>query len=563
MGLHDGTFNIKIKGDRVALKGKAKTYDYSIADILAAQRGTSDYGSKQNWYDSMARGEQGYLDKFGSKYPTSGMSMDDWYNKYFGVMNVKDSKAKPYAIISLMGGNGAADNAANAESAVKGQELRDAQSGTLRKVTKFVVPAAIAAGATFLGGAALAPAMAGAGAGAGAAASGAAGTGAAAGTTTGLSSGALSLGGIGASGGTLSAASGAGGLGSSFLGGLGTFAKDAAINGAVRGGIGGFASTGDLSGAIKGAGLGGLTGGYGGAASNALGLSGAGAAAFQKGITGASGSLANGDIKGAAMAGGLSAAGGYVGAGGKVPGLGSWIGASLDQTTGSAGMQGATQQGTGILGTLSKAANTVQRGVGMLSGNGGGNFGLGSALKLGSGLYSGYSNNKAMDEIEEQLLAGQGRAEDALNPYNKAGLGATNQLAASLAAGYQPGDLTQDPGYQFRLQEGQKSLERSLGARGMQNSGAAMKAAQEYGQGLADQTYNDGYSRWLQQNQQLAGLSGQGQEAASSLGNIYQTAGLTRANATNAKAENRNKTIADILAQFQGGGLGGLGSLFN
>ena len=46
---------------------------------------------------------------------------------------------------------------------------------------------------------------------------------------------------------------------------------------------------------------------------------------------------------------------------------------------------------------------------------------------------------------------------------------------------------TNNPAYQFQLKQGQQALDRSSAARGMGYSGAQMKAAQEYGQGLASQ----------------------------------------------------------------------------
>ena len=48
-------------------------------------------------------------------------------------------------------------------------------------------------------------------------------------------------------------------------------------------------------------------------------------------------------------------------------------------------------------------------------------------------------------------------------------------------------DFQADPGYAFRLSEGQKALERQAAARGGLISGAALKAAQRYGQDAASQ----------------------------------------------------------------------------
>jgi hypothetical protein len=54
-----------------------------------------------------------------------------------------------------------------------------------------------------------------------------------------------------------------------------------------------------------------------------------------------------------------------------------------------------------------------------------------------------------------------------------------------------------DPGYQFRMQEGQKAIEGSAAARGTQLSGATMKALAKYGQNLASDEYGKAYDRFV------------------------------------------------------------------
>ncbi len=59
-------------------------------------------------------------------------------------------------------------------------------------------------------------------------------------------------------------------------------------------------------------------------------------------------------------------------------------------------------------------------------------------------------------------------------------------------------DFMNDPGYQFRLAEGQKALERSAAAKGTATGGAALKAATRYGQDYASNEYGNVYNRALQ-----------------------------------------------------------------
>ena len=95
------------------------------------------------------------------------------------------------------------------------------------------------------------------------------------------------------------------------------------------------------------------------------------------------------------------------------------------------------------------------------------------------------------------------------------------------------GDFQQDPGYAFRLSEGQKALDRQAAARGGLISGGALKAATRYGQDMGSQEYQNAYNRALtgyntgvaSENQlynRQAGLAGIGQTAANFIGNAGQ-----------------------------------------
>ncbi len=103
---------------------------------------------------------------------------------------------------------------------------------------------------------------------------------------------------------------------------------------------------------------------------------------------------------------------------------------------------------------------------------------------------------------------------------------------------------TTNPAYQFQLKQGQQALDRSAAARGMGYSGAQMKAAQEYGQGLASQQYDKEYNRasgeFGDYFNRLAGLAQGGQQAAGSMsqagGQYAQNAGNTFANLSNAQS---------------------------
>ena len=84
-------------------------------------------------------------------------------------------------------------------------------------------------------------------------------------------------------------------------------------------------------------------------------------------------------------------------------------------------------------------------------------------------------------------------------------------------------DYQADPGYAFRLSEGMKALQNQQAARGGLYSGAALKAAEGYGQDLASQEYQNAYQRYQQnranQLNALSGIMGAGQQAAGVAGN--------------------------------------------
>ncbi len=124
-----------------------------------------------------------------------------------------------------------------------------------------------------------------------------------------------------------------------------------------------------------------------------------------------------------------------------------------------------------------------------------------------------------------------GQAQGLLNPYNQAGQTALTQWGTELSAPAERFDFKfseADPSYQWRLEQGQKALERSAALRGSVLSGATLKALTNYAQGAASQEYANEYERALkafETNQRnryarigsLAQLAGLGANAASGL----------------------------------------------
>jgi len=95
-------------------------------------------------------------------------------------------------------------------------------------------------------------------------------------------------------------------------------------------------------------------------------------------------------------------------------------------------------------------------------------------------------------------------------------------------------DFQQDPGYAFRLSEGQKALDRQAAARGGLMSGAALKAAARYGQDMGSQEYGNAFNRYqvnrTNQLNPLGNLMASGQLAANNQGTAAANYGTNAGN---------------------------------
>jgi hypothetical protein len=123
-------------------------------------------------------------------------------------------------------------------------------------------------------------------------------------------------------------------------------------------------------------------------------------------------------------------------------------------------------------------------------------------------------------------------------PYRQAGYNALANLqstAGNVPAAFKfgAGDYQADPGYAFRLAEGQKALDRQAAARGGLISGGALKAATRFGQEMGSQEFGNAYNRALtgyntevaRENQlynRQAALAGIGQTATNLVGQAGQ-----------------------------------------
>ena len=182
-------------------------------------------------------------------------------------------------------------------------------------------------------------------------------------------------------------------------------------------------------------------------------------------------------------------------------------------------------------------------------------------------------------------------------PFYEAGLTGQNRLMELLGLGGDPNaqgygsamrpfgmsDFQADPGYAFRMKEGLKGLDQQAAARGGLISGNALRAAQQYGQDLGSQEYQNAYNRYqtnranvLNPLQSLLGqaqstantLGSAGQNYATNAGNTMMAAGAARASGYTGSADAWNRALGGAAGtvvsglnanQMYGGGAGGYG----
>lgn len=136
-------------------------------------------------------------------------------------------------------------------------------------------------------------------------------------------------------------------------------------------------------------------------------------------------------------------------------------------------------------------------------------------------------------------------------------------------------DYQADPGYAFRLKEGMKALDAQAASRGGLISGAALKAANRYGQDYASNEYANAFNRYQtnrsNQLQPLQALMGTGQTATNqtgaaagaygaAAGNNALQAGNAQASGAIGSANAWNNAFGGVAKAFNSSTYGGGGS---
>ena len=153
----------------------------------------------------------------------------------------------------------------------------------------------------------------------------------------------------------------------------------------------------------------------------------------------------------------------------------------------------------------------------------------------------GKASNALTQNFNEAAFLKQGghNAGDLTRDFNRTGyLKNAGFTDADLARKFTNKDFQVDPGYQFRLQQGNQGIENSAAAAGGQLSGATMKALAKYNSNLGAQEYGSAFNRF-QSTQQQAGIAvgnaqnafnGNRQDLNSSLNSAFDRFGQNRGN---------------------------------
>jgi len=164
-------------------------------------------------------------------------------------------------------------------------------------------------------------------------------------------------------------------------------------------------------------------------------------------------------------------------------------------------------------------------------------------------------------------------------PFRQAGMTGQNRYMELMGLGGNTGaqgygryardfgmsDFQQDPGYEFRLTEGLKVLDRQAAARGGLISGAALKAAGRYGQDYASGEFQNAFNRYQinrsNQLNPLAALAGMGQTATGAMSNAAGNFGNNMYTAYSAMGGARAGGMTDAAAASAAGRMGGTNAL--
>lgn len=164
------------------------------------------------------------------------------------------------------------------------------------------------------------------------------------------------------------------------------------------------------------------------------------------------------------------------------------------------------------------------------------------------------------------------------SPYQVGNYGATQAEMDAAAAGqlnaegagrftetFKPSDITQDPSYQWRLEQGLRAMKGQQSGKGLLGSSQSMNDLQTYGQGLASTEYQAAYDRFMKNQEtaygRLSSLAGLGTNTAGNIATGGANTAGNIANTTMTGANAMNNWLTGGAAAQAGGMVGGANAI--
>ncbi|MFA5340720.1 MAG: hypothetical protein WC332_02980 [Clostridia bacterium] len=158
-------------------------------------------------------------------------------------------------------------------------------------------------------------------------------------------------------------------------------------------------------------------------------------------------------------------------------------------------------------------------------------------------------------DVQKQIYQDQVNRQE---PFYQQGISSLEDYAKMLKGGY---DMKQSPAAQYELQQGTKTMNRQLAARGLLGGGTAANRLTELSSGIAARDWQNSYARLLDSLKLGTGASaamGQSGQTygnqvgntAANLGNIYTNQGNNMASIYQNLANTMNNTGASVGSAF-------------
>lgn len=151
--------------------------------------------------------------------------------------------------------------------------------------------------------------------------------------------------------------------------------------------------------------------------------------------------------------------------------------------------------------------------------------GIGAAGGIGSSLLGSQGAKRQTGQMQNALDFQRqvyNEGVQRMQPYTQLGADQVNSLRDMMSTNNPTAFM--DPGYQFRMDMGNKAITSNAAANGLIQSGDTLRALQEFGQKQGSQEFGNAFNRRLglaQMGQDAAaGLGFQGNQASSNVGNI-------------------------------------------